>query len=120
MAKAGRKKKVWLDDFKEQQEALLAKHARQECLTHEEITYLVAKDGSRPSCREQMMSKMSICKTEAKAMKKLRAAFKAKYPKLTLAEIKSMLLCMLSSTSAYRSFAREWSKTEKLDYTYAT
>lgn len=116
MAKVGRKKKVWLDDFKEQQRALLAKHARQECLTHEEIAYLVAKDGSMPSCRNEMMSKMAICKILAKAMKKCHAALKAKYPRHTESELREMFLGMVE----HRSFAKWVDKTEKLDYTYTT
>lgn len=116
MAKVGRKKKVWIDDFKEQQRALLEKHANHERLTHEEVSYLVAKDGSMPTCREEMMSKMAICKIEAKAMKKLLAAVKALYPKYTVDELKDLFL----STASHRTCASFMHKPEELDYTYAT
>jgi len=116
MAKAGRKKKIWIADFKEQQKALLEKHARGESLTHEEITYLVAKDGSMPTCREQMMSKMNVCKIEMKAMKKMYAALHAMYPKYTADELKDLFIGVMND----RSYARQTHMPERLDYTYMT
>lgn len=117
MAKVGRKKRVWLDDFKEQQKVLLEKHAMHEPLTYKEISYLVAKDGSMPTCKEQMMSTMAICKIEAKALKKIRVAIKALYPKYTENELKELFF---GSMLHERSYARIAHQPEQLDYTYTT
>lgn len=102
MAKLGRKKKVWIDDFKTQQQALLAKHAAGEPLTQDEVRYLVGKDGKMPSCREEMVSKMAVCKWERNALLKLREAINKMYPKWTENQIKDAMLSMLDQRSCMR------------------
>lgn len=116
MAKRGRKKKVWVNDFKTQQQILLDKHASGAELTQEEVCYLVGKDGKMPTCREEMVTKMTICKWEAAALLKLRKTICKMFPNWTENQVKDAMLSMLDK----RTYAKETGIPEKLDYSYAT
>lgn len=111
MAKRGRKKKVWIDDFEAQQQALLDKHARCEELTQEEICYLVGKDGKMPKSRDEMVTKMTICKWEAAALAKMKTAICKSYPNWTEQQVRDAMLDMLNK----RSYAKEM-VIEKAEY----
>lgn len=105
MKRRGRKPKVYLEDFKAQQKLLLKKHADGECLTQEECAFLVGKDGQMPTCREEMVTKMTICKWEAAALTKMKQAICASYPQWTEAQVKEAMLDVMNHNNY--NFARE-------------
>ena len=77
------------DDYEKTLKALRFKrYILKKCLTQDECTYFIDVDskGTKPS-RERRLSKMSVCKIEAKALAKLREALGSKFNIFSLGDV---------------------------------